>query len=187
MGKCYSRDVREFVMAAADSKIGADAGAPICRVGASYIAKALGRRQTRGATSARLGWTRHPPDLNDRRRLGCPVGGSGRPLGWAVPPHREIQPRPSGAGPSCDRTPHSCLSSTITIIIGLTSASTDALYLKDPVQQPIETRQLGILDKTPRQQGAGVHFPHFRSFQRNAKICEGKHRSFFEAVGTGPR
>jgi hypothetical protein len=150
MGKCYSRDVRESVMAAADSKIGADAGAPICRVGASYIAKALGRRQTRGATSARLGWTRHPPDLNDRRRLGCPVGGSGRPLGWAVPPHREIQPRPSGAGPSCDRTPHSCLSATITIIIGLTSASTDALYLKDPVQQPIETRQLGILDKTPR-------------------------------------
>ena len=33
--KRYSRDVRESVMAAADSGIGADAGAPICRVGAS--------------------------------------------------------------------------------------------------------------------------------------------------------
>ena len=39
--------------------------------------------------------------------------------------------------------PHCCLSSTITIIIGLTSASTDAPYLKDPKKQPIETRQLG--------------------------------------------
>ena len=38
--------------------------------------------------------------------------------------------------------PHCCLSSTITIIIGLTSASTDAPYLKDPKKQPIETRHL---------------------------------------------
>jgi hypothetical protein len=36
-----------------------------------------------------------------------------------------------------------CLSSTITIIIGLTSASTDAPYLKDPNKQPIETSIMG--------------------------------------------
>ena len=62
MGKPYSQDLREPAMAAADSGIGADAAAPIFRVGVSYIAKALGRRQTRGETSARPRWTRHPPD-----------------------------------------------------------------------------------------------------------------------------
>ena len=49
-------------MAAEDSGIGAYAASPIFRVGGSYITKALGRRRTRGETSARPGRTRHPPD-----------------------------------------------------------------------------------------------------------------------------
>jgi hypothetical protein len=43
--------------------------------------------------------------------------------------------------------PHCCLSSTITIIIDPTSASTDAPHLKDPKKQPIETRQLEHVPK----------------------------------------
>ncbi len=56
MGRAYSQDLRERVMAAADSGTGAYAAAFIFRVGVSYIYKALGRRQRTGETSARPAW-----------------------------------------------------------------------------------------------------------------------------------
>jgi hypothetical protein len=49
----------------------------------------------------------------------------------------------------------------------------------------LSTGAIGILGKTPRQQGAGVLFSNFRLFSGNAKICEKKHPSLFEAVGPG--
>ena len=53
MGKAYSQDLRERVMAAVDSGTGAYAAASIFRVSVSYIYKLLGRRKMTGETSAR--------------------------------------------------------------------------------------------------------------------------------------
>ena len=53
MGKAYSQDLRERVMAAVDAGTGAYAAASFFRVSVSYIYKALGRRQRTGETSAR--------------------------------------------------------------------------------------------------------------------------------------
>ncbi len=53
MGRAYSQDLRERVMAAVDSGTGAYAAASIFRVSVSYIYKALGRRKRTGETSAR--------------------------------------------------------------------------------------------------------------------------------------
>jgi len=55
MGKPYSQDLRERVMAAADSGVGAYAAARLFRVSVSYIYKVLGRRRATGETTARLG------------------------------------------------------------------------------------------------------------------------------------
>jgi transposase len=53
MGRAYSQDLRERVMAAVDSGTGAYAAAAIFRVSVSYIYKVLGRRERIGETSAR--------------------------------------------------------------------------------------------------------------------------------------
>jgi transposase len=53
MGRAYSQDLRERVMAMVDSGTGAYAAAAIFRVSVSYIYKALGRRETTGEASAR--------------------------------------------------------------------------------------------------------------------------------------
>jgi transposase len=53
MGRAYSQDLRERVMAAVDSGTGAYAAASVFRVSVSYIYKVLGRREKTGETSAR--------------------------------------------------------------------------------------------------------------------------------------
>jgi transposase len=53
MGKAYSQDLRERVMAAVDSGTGAYAAAAIFRVSVSYVYKVLGRRERTGEASAR--------------------------------------------------------------------------------------------------------------------------------------
>jgi transposase len=53
MGRAYSQDLRERVIAAVDSGTGAYAAASIFRVSVSYIYKVLGRREKTGETSAR--------------------------------------------------------------------------------------------------------------------------------------
>jgi hypothetical protein len=53
MGRAYSQDLRERVMAAVDSGAGAYAAASNFRVSVSYIYKVLGRRKRTGQTSAR--------------------------------------------------------------------------------------------------------------------------------------
>ena len=53
MGKAYSQDLRERVMAAVESGTGAYAAASVFRVSVSYIYKLLGRRKRTGETSAR--------------------------------------------------------------------------------------------------------------------------------------
>src|ERR1700676_5570493 len=53
MGRAYSQDLRERVVAAVDSGTGAYAAASIFRVSVSYIYKLLGRRKRTGETSAR--------------------------------------------------------------------------------------------------------------------------------------
>jgi transposase len=52
MGRAYSQDLRERVMAAVDSGTGAYAAASIFRVSVSYIYKVLGRRTKTGETGA---------------------------------------------------------------------------------------------------------------------------------------
>jgi hypothetical protein len=53
MGKAYSSDLRERVMAAVDCGTGAYAVASIFQVSVSYVDKALGRRRQTGETGAR--------------------------------------------------------------------------------------------------------------------------------------
>jgi transposase len=53
MGKPYSQDLRERVIAAVDSGTGAYVAAPLFRVSVSYIYKALIRRRTTGEVTAR--------------------------------------------------------------------------------------------------------------------------------------
>jgi len=55
MGKPYSQDLRERVMAAVDSGTGAYTVAQLFRVSVSYIDKVLGRRRATGETTARMG------------------------------------------------------------------------------------------------------------------------------------
>src|SRR3982074_823991 len=55
MGKAYSQDLRERVMAAVDAGTGAYAAASFFRVSVSYIYKALGRRERTGQESAWAG------------------------------------------------------------------------------------------------------------------------------------
>ena len=53
MGRAYSQDLRERVMAAVESGTGAYAAASIFQVSVSYIYKALGRRRRTGETGAK--------------------------------------------------------------------------------------------------------------------------------------
>jgi transposase len=53
MGRAYSQDLRERVMAAVESGTGAYAAASVFQVSVSYIYKAWGRRRMTGETSAR--------------------------------------------------------------------------------------------------------------------------------------
>ena len=53
MGKPYSQDLRERVIAAVDTGTGAYVAAPLFRVSVSYIYKALIRRRTTGEVTAR--------------------------------------------------------------------------------------------------------------------------------------
>lgn len=53
MGRPYSQDLRERVIAAVDTGTGAYAAAPVFRVSVSYIYKALIRRRTTGEVTAR--------------------------------------------------------------------------------------------------------------------------------------
>src|ERR1700691_6031525 len=55
MGKPYSQDLRERVIAAVDGGIGAYAAAALFRVSVSYIYKALGRRRATGESKALTG------------------------------------------------------------------------------------------------------------------------------------
>jgi transposase len=59
MGRAYSQDLRERVIAAVDSGTGAYAVASLFRVSVSYIYKVLGRRKRTGETRARL-WAGGP-------------------------------------------------------------------------------------------------------------------------------
>ena len=53
MGKAYSQDLRERVIATVDTGTGAYTAAPLFRVSVSYIYKAMGRRRTTGEVTAR--------------------------------------------------------------------------------------------------------------------------------------
>jgi transposase len=53
MGRAYSQDLRERVMAAVDSGTGVYAAASLFQVSVSYIYKVLGRRKRIGETTAR--------------------------------------------------------------------------------------------------------------------------------------
>ena len=53
MGRPYSQDLRERVMAAVDGGMRVYAAAPVFRVSVSYIYKALSRRTKTGETTAR--------------------------------------------------------------------------------------------------------------------------------------
>ena len=55
MGKPYSQDLRERVIAAVDTGTRVYVAAPVFQVSVSYIYKALGRRRTTGETTARMG------------------------------------------------------------------------------------------------------------------------------------
>jgi transposase len=63
MGRPYSQDLRERVIAAVDSGMGAYAAAPVFRVSVSYIYKVLGRRRATGETTARTGRAGRKPKL----------------------------------------------------------------------------------------------------------------------------
>lgn len=63
MGKPYSQDLRERVMAAVDCGTRAYTAAPLFRVSVSYIYKILGRRRATGETRARTGRAGRKPKL----------------------------------------------------------------------------------------------------------------------------
>jgi transposase len=63
MGKPYSQDLRERVIAAVDSGTRVYAAAPVFQVSVSYIYKILGRRRTTGETTARTGRAGRKPKL----------------------------------------------------------------------------------------------------------------------------
>ena len=63
MGKPYSQDLRERVIAAVDSGTRAYAAAALFLVSVSYIYKALGRRRATGETTARVGRAGRKPKL----------------------------------------------------------------------------------------------------------------------------
>jgi transposase len=63
MGKPYSQDLRERVIAAVDSGTRVCAAARLFLVSVSYVSKVVGRRRTTGETTARLGRAGRKPKL----------------------------------------------------------------------------------------------------------------------------
>ncbi len=63
MGRPYSQDLRERVIAAVDTGTGAYVAAPLFRVSVSYIYKALIRRRTTGEVTARRSGGGRKPKL----------------------------------------------------------------------------------------------------------------------------
>ena len=55
MGKPYSQDLRERVIATVDAGTRVCATARVLLVSVSYVSKVVGRRRTTGETTARLG------------------------------------------------------------------------------------------------------------------------------------
>ena len=66
MGKPYSQDLRERVIAAVDGGTGAYVAAPLFRVSVSYVYKALIRRRTTGEVSARPSGCGPKPKFRER-------------------------------------------------------------------------------------------------------------------------
>ena len=63
MGKPYSQDLRERVIATVDSGTRVCAAARLFLVSASYVSKVVGRRRTSGETTARVGRAGRKPKL----------------------------------------------------------------------------------------------------------------------------
>ncbi len=63
MGKPYSQDLRQRVIAAVDTGTGAYVAAPLFRVSVSYVYKALIRRRTTGEVTARPSGSGPKPKL----------------------------------------------------------------------------------------------------------------------------
>lgn len=63
MGKPYSQDLRERVIATVDSGTGVCAAARLFLVSVSYVSKVVGRQRTTGETTARLGRAGRKPKL----------------------------------------------------------------------------------------------------------------------------
>ena len=63
MGKPYSQDLRERVIATVDSGTRVCAAARLFLVSVSYVSKVVGRRRTTGETTARLGRAGRKPKL----------------------------------------------------------------------------------------------------------------------------
>lgn len=63
MGKPYSQDLRERVIATVDSGVRVSAAARLYLVSVSYVSKVMGRRRTTGETTARLGRAGRKPKL----------------------------------------------------------------------------------------------------------------------------
>jgi hypothetical protein len=71
MGRPYSQDLRERVIAAADCGTGAHAAASVFRVSVSYIYKVLGRRCATGEMTARTGRAGRKPKLAAHDKALC--------------------------------------------------------------------------------------------------------------------
>jgi transposase len=63
MGKPYSQDLRERVIATVDSGTRVSAAARLFLVSVSYVSKVIGRRHATGETTARLGRAGRKPKL----------------------------------------------------------------------------------------------------------------------------
>jgi len=63
MGKPYSQDLRERVIATVDSGTRICAAARLLLVSVSYVSKVVGRRRTTGETTARVGRAGRKPKL----------------------------------------------------------------------------------------------------------------------------
>jgi len=63
MGKPYSQDLRERVIATVDSGTRVCAAARLFLVSVSYVSKVVGRRRTSGETTARVGRAGRKPKL----------------------------------------------------------------------------------------------------------------------------
>ena len=63
MGRPYSQDLRERVIATVDAGTRVGATARVLLVSVSYVSKVIGRQRTTGETTARLGRAGRKPKL----------------------------------------------------------------------------------------------------------------------------